>query len=75
MMLTNYNANPLSTIAALELLKGIDCKGKRVAVLGDMLELGPTEITFHEMVIEHRCVSKFDVIALVGNRFWQLLRI
>lgn len=36
----SYNANPDSTRAALETLKSIEAKGKKIFVLGDMLELG-----------------------------------
>jgi UDP-N-acetylmuramoyl-tripeptide--D-alanyl-D-alanine ligase len=43
-----YNASPESTLAALNLLN--DLVGRRVAVLGDMLELGPYETSGHEMV-------------------------
>ncbi|XP_059633294.1 uncharacterized protein LOC132276059 [Cornus florida] len=64
-----YNANPASTKAAIDLLKGIGCKGKRVAVLGDMLELGPTEEKFHETTLRYCCEARFDLVALVGKRF------
>ncbi|KAL6332588.1 hypothetical protein AAG906_009010 [Vitis piasezkii] len=64
-----YNANPVSTKAAIELLKNIDCKGKRVAILGDMLELGQAETVSHEMMLSLCCDSHFDLIALVGKRF------
>jgi UDP-N-acetylmuramoyl-tripeptide--D-alanyl-D-alanine ligase len=43
-----YNASPESTLAALSLLSQLD--GEKVAVLGDMLELGPYEQQGHEMV-------------------------
>jgi len=43
-----YNASPESTLAALNLLNELD--GRKVAVLGDMLELGPYEEQGHEMV-------------------------
>ena len=43
-----YNASPESTLAALNLLEEMD--GRKVAVLGDMLELGPYEIEGHEKV-------------------------
>lgn len=43
-----YNASPESTLAALNLLG--ELTGRRVAVLGDMLELGPYEQKGHEMV-------------------------
>ena len=39
-----YNVNLVSTKAAIDMLEGISCKGKRVAILGDMLDLGPTEM-------------------------------
>ena len=43
-----YNASPESMLAALNLLDEMD--GRRIAVLGDMLELGPYEKQGHEMV-------------------------
>ena len=45
----SYNASVESTLAALNVLKDID-EGPRVAVLGDMLELGSTEQLAHEEV-------------------------
>ncbi|HWQ04596.1 MAG TPA: UDP-N-acetylmuramoyl-tripeptide--D-alanyl-D-alanine ligase [Longilinea sp.] len=44
----SYNASPESTLAALNLLSEIE--GNKVAVLGDMLELGPYEQEGHEIV-------------------------
>jgi UDP-N-acetylmuramoyl-tripeptide--D-alanyl-D-alanine ligase len=43
-----YNASPESTLAALNLLA--DLEGQKIAVLGDMLELGPYEKQGHQMV-------------------------
>jgi UDP-N-acetylmuramoyl-tripeptide--D-alanyl-D-alanine ligase len=43
-----YNATPESMLAALNLLDELD--GRKIAVLGDMLELGPYEDEGHEMV-------------------------
>ena len=43
----SYNANPASTKAALETLAQIAGKGHRIAVLGDMLELGEQESEAH----------------------------
>jgi len=42
-----YNASPLSMEAALRELGAEDTDGRRVAVLGDMLELGPDEARYH----------------------------
>ncbi len=60
-----YNASPASTIAALELLRSLT--GRRVAILGDMLELGQYEETGHKSVGE-TAVSSADVLILVGHR-------
>jgi len=44
-----YNANPMSMRAALDDL-AVSAPGRRVAVLGDMLELGPDEAAYHDEV-------------------------
>jgi UDP-N-acetylmuramoyl-tripeptide--D-alanyl-D-alanine ligase len=43
----SYNANPLSMRAALDALYDLGRPGRRIAVLGDMLELGPTARDLH----------------------------
>jgi UDP-N-acetylmuramoyl-tripeptide--D-alanyl-D-alanine ligase len=45
-----YNANADSMIAALETLRDIPCKGRRLAVLGEMAELGNQSEAAHEEV-------------------------
>ncbi len=60
-----YNAAPESTIAALNLLAEID--GRRIAVLGDMLELGQYERTGHEKV-GFRAAEVADVLVTLGTR-------
>lgn len=45
-----YNANPASMTAAVQLLGQLRTKGKKIAVLGDMLELGPNAAQMHENV-------------------------
>ena len=47
-----YNANPMSMRAALDDLAA-SASGRRVAVLGDMLELGPDEVRFHAEIGAH----------------------
>ncbi|XP_039142942.1 UDP-N-acetylmuramoyl-tripeptide--D-alanyl-D-alanine ligase-like [Dioscorea cayenensis subsp. rotundata] len=64
-----YNANLYSMIAAINALKSIDCEGKRVAMLGDMLELGSKEEESHEMVLNFCCDKCLDLLVLVGERF------
>ena len=42
-----YNSNPHALASALALLSTVECSGRRIAVLGDMLELGAEEVAFH----------------------------
>ena len=42
-----YNANPDSVREALRTLAEINCNGKKIVVLGDMLELGPSMVGEH----------------------------
>jgi UDP-N-acetylmuramoyl-tripeptide--D-alanyl-D-alanine ligase len=60
-----YNAAPESMLAALNLLDELD--GRKVAVLGDMLELGPYERGGHEMV-GLRAGQVADVVLTLGPR-------
>ena len=60
-----YNASPESTLAALNLLE--ELKGRRVAVLGDMLELGQYERVGHEKV-GARAAEVADVLVTFGVR-------
>jgi UDP-N-acetylmuramoyl-tripeptide--D-alanyl-D-alanine ligase len=59
-----YNASPESMLAALNLLAELD--GHKVAVLGDMLELGPYEKQGHEMV-GVRAAEVADALVTVGT--------
>ena len=60
-----YNASPDSTIAALELLQGLG--RRRVAILGDMLELGRYEHSGHKSV-GMVAATAADELILIGNR-------
>jgi len=62
-----YNANPMSMAAALEELAGMTAR-RRVAVLGDMLELGPQEHRFHVEVGARAAALGLDVLVTVGPR-------
>src|SRR5215211_3324527 len=60
-----YNASPESMLAALNLLDELE--GRKVAVLGDMLELGPYERGGHEMV-GLRAAQVVNVLLTLGER-------
>ena len=60
-----YNASPESMLAAINLLAQLE--GRKVAVLGDMLELGPYEKQGHEMV-GVRVAEVADELVTVGTR-------
>ncbi len=60
-----YNASPASTLAALNLLDELE--GRKIAVLGDMLELGDYEQEGHEKV-GMRALEVVDVLITVGAR-------
>ena len=62
-----YNANPMSMRAALDDLAA-SASGRRVAVLGDMLELGPDEARFHAEVGAYARDAGVDVLVAVGPR-------
>jgi len=59
-----YNASPQSMLAALNLLN--EMNGRKVAVLGDMLELGPYEKTAHRMV-GVRAAEVADKLVTIGK--------
>jgi UDP-N-acetylmuramoyl-tripeptide--D-alanyl-D-alanine ligase len=61
-----YNANPLSMRAALDDLATHEPHGRRVAVLGDMLELGPSEVADHREAGEYAASHGVDVLVAVG---------
>ncbi|GAB4175364.1 MAG: UDP-N-acetylmuramoyl-tripeptide--D-alanyl-D-alanine ligase [Geothermobacteraceae bacterium] len=62
----DYNANPLSMGAALEALDALEGEGRRIAVLGDMLELGDESSRLHREV-GARAARHCDLLLLLGQ--------
>lgn len=62
-----YNASPVAAEAAVQALKNIKAKGRRIAVLGDMLELGKFTIEEHQK-LGQQAGSFCDLILAVGPR-------
>jgi UDP-N-acetylmuramoyl-tripeptide--D-alanyl-D-alanine ligase len=63
-----YNANPGSCRAALDTLADVSAHGRKIAVLGDMLELGPYEVTEHRRLADHVVAARLDALFLFGSR-------
>jgi UDP-N-acetylmuramoyl-tripeptide--D-alanyl-D-alanine ligase len=62
-----YNANPISMRAALDHLASLEVSGRRVAVLGDMLELGPDAAAYHREIGAHARERGVGPIVGVGE--------
>ena len=60
-----YNANPVSMKAALDLLQSAE--GRKVAILGDMFELGRNEKELHAEVGTYAMEKDLDVLLCVGE--------
>ncbi len=62
-----YNANADSMLAALQTLKDFPCKGRRIAVLGDMAELGDQSLEAHREVGSFTPRAGVDHLFAVGR--------
>jgi UDP-N-acetylmuramoyl-tripeptide--D-alanyl-D-alanine ligase len=67
-----YNANPASMNAALETLAEIKCRGDKIAVLGDMFELGKHSAKEHRWLGQRVAKAGIDVLYLLGDRSAQV---
>jgi UDP-N-acetylmuramoyl-tripeptide--D-alanyl-D-alanine ligase len=71
-----FNANPASMTAALDVLASCPAQnnvgrvgnGRRIAILGDMLELGPHELALHAAIADHPALAQIDLVHCVGPR-------
>lgn len=62
-----YNANPSSTKMALQTVGSFNAANRRIAVLGDMLELGEFSEKLHREIGEMLPESNFDYVFTFGN--------
>jgi UDP-N-acetylmuramoyl-tripeptide--D-alanyl-D-alanine ligase len=64
----SYNANPASVEAALAVLGGspIGPQGRRIAVLGDMLELGADGVSLHRALAKSVIANAVDLVFCCG---------
>lgn len=79
-----FNANPTSLAASLEVLAasqptddvGHIIKGRRVAILGDMLELGADEVVMHREMAANIHLQNLDLVHCAGplmRHLWEVL--
>lgn len=61
-----YNASPTSMKAAIDVLQSMKTGGSRIAVLGDMLELGPDEVQFHREIGDYLDPAETDLVFAYG---------
>ena len=64
-----YNANPSSMSAAINNLGGL-AASKKIAILGDMFELGEEAAVQHELIIQKAAITGIDQLIFIGSNFY-----
>ncbi len=62
-----YNASPDSMKASIDVLADLETEGKKIAVLGDMFELGENSEQFHYEVGKYLTTKNIDELVVVGE--------
>ena len=63
----SYNASPESTAAGLDLLASLPCRGSRIAILGEIGELGDEGRRLHELTGAYTAAKRPDMLVCVGG--------
>lgn len=66
-----YNANPTSMAAAIENFRIMQVDAPKMAILGDMRELGDVSLDEHRKIVDMLKAARFDQVWLVGDEFAQ----
>jgi UDP-N-acetylmuramoyl-tripeptide--D-alanyl-D-alanine ligase len=67
LVLDHYNATPEAVVQSIHSLGDIECVGRRIAVLGTMLELGDTAPRAHRRVGRAAVAAGIDALATIGD--------
>lgn len=70
-----YNASPDSMKASIHVLCDMPCTGRRIAVLGDMFELGENEVRYHEELGEFLKDKPLDEVIVLGELSQNIKRV
>ena len=62
-----YNASPTSMAEALDVLSAMECKGKRICVLGEMGEMGDEAPLLHSLVGAYAAAKPIDMLCTIGD--------
>jgi len=68
-LLDAYNANPTSLEHALRYLASIETNEKKMAIVGDMLEMGETSLQEHQRMVKLASNLSLDQVVFVGPHF------
>ena len=71
----SYNSNPASLLASLKRLTEINNKGKKIVVLGDMLELGEKSLDLHKSFKRQIENSQINILFTTGQYMGELNKI
>ncbi len=69
-----YNASPDSMKASINVLDELESEGKKIAVLGDMFELGENSEQLHYEIGKHLTTKKIDELVVVGELSQQYVK-
>lgn len=69
-----YNASPDSMKASINVLAELPCKGKKIAVLGDMHELGVDSAAYHYEVGKYAADKAIDELVVIGELSQNIMR-
>ena len=62
-----YNSNPLSLMGAIETLLEFKNKGRKILIMGDMLELGPCSLKLHRQIGRFISKKPIDILITLGH--------
>lgn len=69
----SYNASFDSMLAAFQVLHNLPKRGKKIAVLGDMRELGDEKIHYHQELVKQLNNCHFDLVLVSGECWSQVI--